>query len=111
MLIVAVTFLLLWSIIGLPGALILGILAGLFSIIPDVGPFLAALLAVIVALLEGSTWLPWDNVWFAWLVAGLYVVLSNVKNIWLRPIFWAVACICTKGWYLSLSSLPSFLQV
>ncbi len=85
MLIVAVTFALIWSIIGLPGALILGILGGLFSIIPDVGPFLATVLAVIVALLEGSTWIPWDNIWFAALVAGLYIVLINVKNIWLRP--------------------------
>lgn len=85
MLIVAVTFSVLWSIIGLPGALILGILAGLFSIVPDVGPFLATLLAIIVALLEGSTWIPWSHIWFALLVAGLYVVLINVKNIWLRP--------------------------
>lgn len=85
MLIVAVTFSLLWSIIGLPGALILGLLGGLFSIVPDVGPFLATLLAVLVALLEGSTWIPWDRIWFAALVAGLYGVLINIKNIWLRP--------------------------
>lgn len=85
MALVAVTFSLLWTIIGLPGALILGLAAGLFSIIPDVGPFLATLLAVLVALLEGSTWIPWDNLWFAVLVAGLYLVLINIKNVWLRP--------------------------
>jgi predicted PurR-regulated permease PerM len=85
MAIVGVTFTVLWSIIGLPGALVLGILGGLFSIIPDIGPFAAAVLATIVAALEGSRWIPWDNIWFALLVFGLYVVLINVKNIWLRP--------------------------
>lgn len=85
MAIVGVTFTILWSIIGLPGALVLGILGGLFSIIPDIGPFAAALLATIVAALEGSRWIPWDNIWFALLVFGMYVVLINVKNIWLRP--------------------------
>lgn len=85
MVIVGVTFTTLWSILGLPGALVLGILGGLFSIIPDIGPFAAALLATIVAALEGSRWIPWDNIWFALLVFGLYVVLINIKNIWLRP--------------------------
>lgn len=85
MIIVGVVFALIWSIIGLPGALILGILGGLFSLVPDVGPFVASALAFIVALLEGSTWLPLSNVWFAVLVAGLYILLVNIKSIWLRP--------------------------
>ncbi|MBI4732932.1 MAG: AI-2E family transporter [Chloroflexi bacterium] len=85
MVIVGVTFSIVWSIIGLPGALILGILGGLFSIVPDVGPFAATALALIVALLEGSTWIPVNNVIFALIVAGLYVVLINIKNVWLRP--------------------------
>jgi len=86
MLIVGIVFSIIWSIIGLPGALILGILGGLFSLVPDVGPFAATVLAFIVALLEGSTWLPLSNFWFAMLVAGLYVVLINIKSIWLRPL-------------------------
>lgn len=88
MTIVAVVFGIIWSIIGLPGALLLGALAGLFSLIPDVGPFAATALALIVALLEGSTWLPVNNFIFALIVAGLYVVLINVKNIWLRPLIY-----------------------
>ena len=86
MTIVAVVFGIIWTIIGLPGALLLGLLAGLFSLIPDVGPFAATALALIVALLEGSTWLPVNNFVFALIVAGIYVVLINVKNIWLRPL-------------------------
>ncbi len=88
MTIVAVVFGIIWSIIGLPGALVLGILAGVFSLIPDVGPFAATVLALIVALLEGSTWLPVNNFIFALIVAGLYVVLINIKNIWLRPLIY-----------------------
>jgi predicted PurR-regulated permease PerM len=85
MLIVGVVFSVIWAAIGLPGALILGMLAGLLSLIPDVGPAVATALALVVALLEGSSWIHWSHFWFAVLVAGLYVVLINVKSIWLRP--------------------------
>ncbi len=74
-----------WFAIGLPGALILGVLTGLFNIVPELGPFLAALLAVIVALIEGSLFLPLSNVWFAILVIALYLVLNYFKTIWLQP--------------------------
>ena len=86
MIIVWITFTILWSIVGLPGALVLGLLGGLFSIVPDVGPFAAAFLATIVAALEGSTWILWDPIWFAALVFGLYVILINLKNVWVRPL-------------------------
>ncbi len=85
MLIVAVTFIIIWTIIGLPGSLYLGLLAGLLSIVPDVGPFVATVLALAVALLEGSNWLPINNFLFGLLVVGLYVILINLKGIWLRP--------------------------
>jgi predicted PurR-regulated permease PerM len=85
MVIVAVTFIVIWTVIGLPGSLYLGLLAGLLSIVPDVGPLAATVLALTVALLEGSTWLPLNNFMFGLLVIGLYVVLINIKNIWLRP--------------------------
>lgn len=52
-----------------PGALVLGMLAGLFTLIPDVGPFLAAALALGVALLEGSSWIPLSNFWVAGILA------------------------------------------
>jgi predicted PurR-regulated permease PerM len=85
MIIVAITLTIFWTMIGLPGSLYLGLLAGLFSIVPDVGPFAATALAVAVALLEGSSWMPVNNFIFGLIVAGLYVVLININNIWLRP--------------------------
>jgi len=85
MVIVGVVFSIVWLAIGLPGALIIGILAGLLTIIPDLGPLIASLVAIAVALLEGSLYLPLSNVWFAVLVLVIYLVLINLKNIWLRP--------------------------
>lgn len=89
MLIVGVVFTLAWTAIGLPGALLLGIITGLFTIIPDLGPAIAAALAVLVALFEGSTYLNISNLWFALLVSGIYLLLINIKGFWLRPIIFA----------------------
>jgi predicted PurR-regulated permease PerM len=50
-----------------------------------VGPFLAYLLAVGVALLEGSNWIPLSNLWVAGIVTITYLVLINLKGLWLRP--------------------------
>ena len=85
MIIVAITFTIVWTIIGLPGSLYLGLLAGLLSIVPDVGPFAASALALSVALLEGSLWMPVNNIIFGLIVVGLYFVLINIEHIWLRP--------------------------
>jgi len=85
MLIVGVVFTIAWFIVGIPGALALGVVAGLFTLVPDVGPFVAAALAVGVALLEGSSWIPLSNFWVAGIVALVYFVLINIKNFLLRP--------------------------
>jgi len=85
MVIVGIMFTLAWFAIGLPGALILGIIMGVLTIIPDLGPAIAAGLATIVALFEGSTYLNISNFWFAVLVIGIYLLLINIKGIWIRP--------------------------
>lgn len=86
MLIVGVVFTIAWIILGIPGALVLGVIAGLFTLVPDVGPFLAMALAAGVALLEGSTWIPLSNFWVAAIVVIVYLILINAKNFFLRPI-------------------------
>jgi len=63
----------------------LGVLAGLFTLVPDIGPIFAVALAMGVALLEGSTWIPLPNVWVMVIVFLVYFVLINLKNMWLRP--------------------------
>ena len=74
-----------WTVVGLPGALVLGALAGLFNIIPEIGPFITASLAVAVALMEGSYFLDMSNFWFAMLILGVFMVINYGKNIWLMP--------------------------
>lgn len=85
MIIVGIVFTVAWLIMGIPGALVLGVIAGLFTLVPDVGPFLAVGLAMGVALLEGSSWIPLANYWVAIIVFVVYLVLINLKNFWLRP--------------------------
>lgn len=85
MLIVGAAFTLAWLLIGLPGALIIGPLTGLLTLIPDVGPLIATIIAVLVALLEGSLWLPVSNLLFAALVLAVYGILIGIKNVWVRP--------------------------
>ena len=85
MFILSVIYTIAWLVVGLPGALILGILTGLLNIVPELGPLIAAILAVIVALVEGSYFLPLSNVWFSLLIIGLYLALNYVKTIWIQP--------------------------
>lgn len=72
-------------IVGVKNALLLGILAGILEIIPNLGPVLAALPAMALALFLGSEHLALSNGWFALLVAGLYVVIQQVENNFLVP--------------------------
>jgi putative permease len=88
MLIVGVVFSIAWTVIGIPGALVLGIAAGFLTLIPDVGPFLAAALAVGVALLEGSNWnwMPSAHLFVGLITLAVYFILISIKNFWLRPV-------------------------
>jgi predicted PurR-regulated permease PerM len=85
MVIVAIIFIIIGFAIGLPGAIIVGIFGGIFSMIPEIGPWLAGGLAVIVAYFGGSNHLPLSNFWFAVLVAAIFAVVAQIKSIWLRP--------------------------
>ncbi len=85
MVVLAIIYAAAWGAVGLPGAVIIGSLAGILNLLPEIGPAVAAFLAVVVALLEGSTWLPVSNLWFALIALGVYLLLNNFKTIWLQP--------------------------
>jgi predicted PurR-regulated permease PerM len=70
---------------GLPGALYLGIIAGLLEIIPSFGPIIAAVPAVIVALIQGSAYLPIGNLAFAGLVILFYILVQQVEDKLIVP--------------------------
>jgi predicted PurR-regulated permease PerM len=88
MLIVGVAFSIAWTIIGIPGALVLGIIAGFLTLIPDVGPFLGVMLAIGVVLLEGSnwSWMPASHLIDGLIALAVYLVLISIKNFWVRPV-------------------------
>lgn len=71
--------------IGLPNAPALGLLAGVLEFIPNIGPTIAAIPAILIALFQGSYWLPLSNFWFAVLVAGVYVLIQQVEANLLIP--------------------------
>ena len=71
--------------LGMPGALYLGIFAGLLEIIPTIGPIIAAAPALIVALVQGSAYLPIGNLAFAGLVLLFYILVQQVENNLIVP--------------------------
>lgn len=72
-------------IVGVPYAWALGLLAGVLEFLPNIGPVIAAIPAILLALFQGSDHLPLDNVWFAVLVAGLYIIIQQIENNLLVP--------------------------
>jgi predicted PurR-regulated permease PerM len=72
-------------ILGTPYALLLGIIAGLLELIPNIGPTLAAIPAVLLALIFGSSYLPVSNLIFALLVIGMYVLIQLIENQFIVP--------------------------
>ncbi len=67
----------LWAI-GVPLALILGLIAGLAEFVPIVGPFLAFLPAALLAMSQGMNMLLW--------VAALYVVIQQLEGNVIVPL-------------------------
>lgn len=73
------------SLVGLPDALLIGIIAGALDVVPSLGPFVAMVIATLVAFLQGSNYLNISNIWFAVLILGLFATIQFFENIWLRP--------------------------
>lgn len=71
--------------LGLPGAFSLAVIAGLLELIPNFGPFLAVVPAVVVALLQGSTYLGVNNFIFALIVIGFYILVQQLENNFIVP--------------------------
>lgn len=68
----------LMAIVGMKNALILGVLAFFLEFLPSVGHGIWLLIAVPLALFQGSVWIPVPNFWVAVLVLGLHLVLQQV---------------------------------
>lgn len=75
-------------LVGMPGALIFAILAGVLEVVPNLGPVLAMIPAVIVALIQGSDVmreLGINNLGFAAITIGIYFLIQQLENNILVP--------------------------
>jgi len=79
MLIVGVLVYIGLTILGVPNALLLGILAGLFEIVPIFGPIAASIPAIGLAAVSGGISL-------ALMTVGLFVIIQQFENNLLHPL-------------------------
>jgi predicted PurR-regulated permease PerM len=75
-----------WLAVGLPGAIILGFLTGITSFVHEIGAMVSGVFSVLAAFIGGSSIFHLSNFWFSVLVFLLYLLLTGIKNIWLRPV-------------------------
>lgn len=76
------------TLVGMPGALIFAILAGLLEVVPNLGPIMAMIPAVIMALIQGSDVmreLGINNLGFALITVGIYFLIQQLENNILVP--------------------------
>jgi predicted PurR-regulated permease PerM len=72
-------------LIGLPYAMLLGILAGLLEFMPSIGHGIWLTIAGFVALIGGSTWLPLPNWAFLLLLIVVHTLFTQVDLNFLIP--------------------------
>ncbi|MBI9043425.1 MAG: AI-2E family transporter [Anaerolineaceae bacterium] len=73
------------AVIGLPGSLILGFLAGVLALIPSLGPATATAIAVIVAWTQGSSYLDIPNLTVAIIIVAIFQGIQLIEGLWLTP--------------------------
>ncbi len=75
-------------ILNLPNALLLAIIASLMEFLPTIGPVLAAVPSILIALFQGdASWVGgmMSPFWFAALIAGIYGLVFQIENYYLIP--------------------------
>ena len=72
-------------LLGLPNALLLGLLAGIAEFVPTIGPPLASIPALLTAYFMGSDWWPFEPLTLTIIVAIVYVVIFQVEQVYLLP--------------------------
>ena len=72
-------------VLGTPQAFFLGVIAGLLEIIPNLGPLIATIPAVILAVFFGSSYLPVNNLIFALIIIVFYILVQTFENQVLVP--------------------------
>jgi predicted PurR-regulated permease PerM len=83
--VVATIFSIIGLIIGLPSPFAMGLFAGLMEFLPSVGHGIWLVIASIIALFEGSTWIQVPNWIFALILVGLHLIYQQFDLNYLIP--------------------------
>ena len=73
------------TLLGVQNSLALAVLAGLLELVPNVGPVIAAVVAIAVALFQPTNYLGLPSWQFALVVLGLMIVIQQLENHLLVP--------------------------
>ena len=84
-LVVSVIFTAIGFILGLPFAFAMGVFAGLMEFLPSIGHGIWLMVASLLALFGGSTWLPLPHLAFMLIVIGLHLVYQQFDLNYLIP--------------------------
>jgi predicted PurR-regulated permease PerM len=83
--VVAVIFIIIGTILGLPFALAMGLLAGILEFLPSIGHGIWLLIASLLSYFLGSTWIPIPNWAFMLIVIGLHLFFEQFDLNFLIP--------------------------
>lgn len=73
------------ALLGLPAALVLGVLATILAVIPSVGSSTMIAIASLVAVFARSNYLNLAPILYTLIVAGVFTAIHLFENYWLRP--------------------------
>jgi len=71
--------------LGLQSAVIIGLIGGIVEVIPRFGHTITAIIGVLFAYFEGSSYLPISNFWFALIVLIFFVVFNEIDTVYILP--------------------------
>jgi predicted PurR-regulated permease PerM len=83
--IVSIIFIVIGSVLGLPFALAMGILAGILEFLPSIGHAIWLFIASLLAYFLGSTWIPIPNWVFMLIIIGLHLFFEQFDLNYLIP--------------------------
>jgi predicted PurR-regulated permease PerM len=84
--IIGVTTTIACTMLGLPQPLVLGLLAGLLEVVPNIGPIISSIPAILFALISTSTTVPGlEGLPYALIVAATYTVIQQGEALFLVP--------------------------
>jgi predicted PurR-regulated permease PerM len=73
------------GMLGLPGAIIIGLVAAVLAIVPSVGSSFMVFVAAVVAFFSDSATFMFSDFWFVVVVTGVFTGIHLFDNYYLRP--------------------------